>query len=121
MNPYIEQETPLTNKMTGNKTISFVQGDTYTYTINITNTELLPYIDKLIFSCNFFNIEKEFIKNQDGSYSITLDDTASYTPVNTTYDVILMTTNNIVVTQTGVPLIVKLRQNPVKKETVDGV
>ena len=117
MNSYIDldvNDTPLYNGLTGNRPICFIAGDTYTYIVQFEDSNLAGLIQKLVFSCNYFDIEQEFAK-QDDTFTMTFV-TENMTPINTTYDVIAYIkdgSNEIIATETGIPFRVIKRENPV--------
>ena len=124
MNNYIELEQNddiLVNGLTGNRPIRFIQGDTYTYIINFENSQLADLVNKLVFVCNYFNIEVEFAKQtlEDGIVNFYVDlNTEDAVPITTSYDVVAYIQDNdkeIIATQTDIPFIVVERENKLKE------
>lgn len=124
MNNYInleEDDSTLINGLTGNRPISFIQGDTYTYIINFEDKNLASKINKLLFVCNYFNIETEFAKQtlEDDTINFYIDlDTTDSIPITTSYDVVAYIQNEdkeIIITETDIPFIVRERENKLKE------
>ena len=110
------------NALTGNKPISFVQGDTYHYVISFQQNSLAENISHLVFSCNKYNIEEDFTHTieEDGThvFTIELNDTENYAVGNTTYDVVAFVEDNLetyIFSESGIPFSVKKRMNPLKR------
>lgn len=125
MNNYItldEDDSVLLNGLTGNRPIRFIQGDTYTYIINFEDAGLANLVNKLVFVCNYFNIEVEFAKKtlNDGTIQFYVDlDTEKAVPITTSYDVVAYIQNGedeIIATQTDIPFIVVERENKLKEK-----
>ena len=124
MNNYIELEQNddiLVNGLTGNRPIRFIQGDTYTYIINFENSQLADLVNKLVFVCNYFNIEVQFAKQtlEDGTINFYVDlNTEDAVPITTSYDVVAYIQDGdkqIIATQTDIPFIVVERENKLKE------
>ena len=125
MNNYIvlddcETKT-LVNGLCGNTTISFIQGDTYTYVVKFEDPCIAGLINKMLFVCNYFNIEVEFAKEtlDDGTIQFYVDlDTSNSVPITTSYDVVAYIRDDekeIIATQTDIPFIVQERENKLKE------
>lgn len=124
MNNYItleQDDSVLINGLTGNRPIRFIQGDTYTYIINFEDAGIANIITKLLFVCNYFNIEVEFGKEtlEDGTINFFVDlDTMNSIPITTSYDVVAYIKDGdkeIIATQTDIPFIVVERENKLKE------
>lgn len=125
MNTYINLQnnnTPLLNGLSGNQPIEFIQGDDFTYIISFEDNNLANYVDKLIFSCNYFNIEAEFAKQvlEDGTIQFYIDlDTTNAVPITTSYDIIgkfNIDGKTKTYSETDIMFRVKERENPIKGE-----
>ena len=126
MNNYItldEDDSVLINGLTGNRPIRFIQGDTYTYIINFEDTSIADIVTKLLFVCNYFNVEVEFGKEtlDDGTINFFVDlDTMNSIPITTSYDVVAYIKDGdkeIIATQTDIPFIVIERENKLKESS----
>lgn len=124
MNNYITlDENYIPNAISGNTPIRFIQGDTYCYKLECPS-EIGNIISSLQFICNKLNLSQEFDKSEDDdtgitTFTLSLTDTSSFPVCITTYDVIaniLSGNDTIVATQTGIPLQVAKRQNPIQEE-----
>lgn len=79
-------------------------------------------ITNAYFSCSKLNLTYELQKNEYGEYEFTIDEETSKNlqAISTTYDISVRINEKIVAIQTGIPLIVKKRQNPLNLGEVYG-
>lgn len=110
------------NAIAGNLPIEFTQGDTYTYRVAFGDSELVRFLSKMVFTCKYYGIEKEFERTTDESgnvfFSVRLEDTESMCPMITSYDVTVYFTDGTVenvLSETGIRFTVREKKNPVSE------
>lgn len=100
----------------GNTPIVFIQGDTFVYQVAFSDRPF-ETIDKVVFSCDALSINQEMVKDEENKkfvYAFFAEHTAQLLPLQTTFDIIVHYVDGPIESQTGIPLIIKKRQN--KKE-----
>lgn len=117
------------NELRGNREIEFVQGDTYEYALKFGGADIAAMVQRVVFTCGFFGIEREFNVREDENgvktwfVRFSREETMAMQPAITTYDVTTWFSDGVsesVVSETGVRFIVKKKQNPVKAVDGDG-
>lgn len=99
----------------GNEKIELIQGDDYIYDICLTNEDYSD-VDKITFTCKALDINAQMIGDPDTkrfTYTISKTLTAQFIPLETTYDITIDFTDSTRESQTGIPLIIYRKQNPI--------
>lgn len=107
--------------LVGNIPIEIVQGATKTTRLKFDKV-LTRLINEVFFTCEKLNLKYKLEKNEYEEFQFTIDEETSKSlqPTNTTYDISVRINNDVVAIQTGVPFIVKKRQNPLNLGGIDG-
>lgn len=100
-------------ELVGGTPLKIVQGATKTTRIKF-DKAISSLITNVYFSCKRLNLEYELTRNEYDEFEFTIDEETSkgLEAVKTTYDISVRINGNIVAIQTGVPFIVRKRQNP---------
>ena len=111
--------------LTGNKEIEINLGDTRTLQIEFEDAEVEKLVSKMIFTCNFFDIQGNFIKDNNTNYWIfELPVEKIKCPITTSYDITLELRNddgtNETISQTGIRFTVKEKKNPLNSGVGNG-
>lgn len=103
----------------GNKPIKVIKGDTYPYIIKFKNKDIAYTIKEIWFTSNALNIREKFIYHEDDNiyeYIIDSQKTLNVKPsCYYTYDVTIIFNDESVLSETGIPLIVVDKKNPLEE------
>lgn len=104
-------------KLTGNKSIEFIQGDSYSYRISFQDATIVPLLENVVFTCKKLDIcENMVFGNNEYIYTFSDEITREYSAMTTSFDITLKFLNGNILSQTGIRLIIVKKQNPTCEE-----
>lgn len=106
-------------KLIGNIPIRIIQGDTYPYIIRFKDPNLANFISEIWFTSQALNIEEKFTYHKEENvfeYMITPEKTQCVKPSEYyTYDITIKLNDDMIISETAIPLIVVCKENPVEE------
>lgn len=109
--------------LTGNKEIQHIVGDTFVYSLDLFDGAGKPLgATRVVFTCASLGLEREFERDSTGRWIVTYsaEETELWKSRRTTYDVTVYI-DDVVISQTGIPLQIIKKNNPTADQEVQNV